>query len=50
MEMEKEVQASPLAVAPMVSEDPMRGHALRTIAALEHWLAAINVARPQRSA
>jgi hypothetical protein len=39
-----------LAPAPMVSEDPMRDHAERTVAALEEWLAAIHVARPERSA
>ena len=39
-----------LAVGLMVSEDPMRDHAERTVAALEQWLAAINVARPERSA
>jgi hypothetical protein len=41
--------APPLAQAPMVSEDPMRDHAERTVAALEQWLAAIHVARPERS-
>jgi hypothetical protein len=39
-----------LAPAPMVSEDPMRDHAERTVTALEQWLAAIHVARPERSA
>ena len=35
-----------LAAAPAVSDDPMRDHTERTAAALEHWLAAIHVARP----
>jgi hypothetical protein len=44
-------QPSPeLAAGPMVSEDPKRDHAERTVAALEQWLAAIHVARPERSA
>jgi hypothetical protein len=50
LEAEMELQPPALAVAPNVSEDPMRDHAVRTVAALEQWLAAIHVARPQPSA
>jgi hypothetical protein len=43
-------ESPPLADASAVSEDQMRDHAGRTTAALEQWLAAIHVTRPDRSA
>ena len=49
-ELSRQLAPSQTSEATSASDNPMRASALRTIAALEHWLAGIHVARAQRGA